>query len=79
MVHFHVEKLSGKTLEENIWEHLPPRHSFWYYWRGGQPIKYAALWPVCVIEVMLVVLEESAQFMVALRQQSGPLDISHVK
>ena len=39
---------------------------------GGQPIKYAALWPVCVIEVMLVVLAESTQFMVALRQQSVP-------
>ena len=38
----------------------------------GDPIKYAAPWPVCVIEVMLVVLEESQQFMVALRQQSAP-------
>ena len=47
-------------------------HSFWYYWRCGDPIKYAGPWPVCVIEVMLVVLEESQQFMVALRQQSAP-------
>ena len=34
--------------------------------------KICRLWPVCVIEVMLVVLAESAQFMVALRQQSVP-------